>query len=731
MRPRRETLRWLLVSVLLLVAVWALYEIFKRLAEYGPTAEAKQLLLPAMTFALVVLALGLVGVLVRNLVKLILERKSGLLGSRLRTKLVFFLLALVLLPATVLFSGSAQVIKQTVEAILLTPMEDLTRQSREIVDELNAYFKGRSLRRAEVIAAEIRGAALLDDEQPAALSALLQQWRRQGELDLVWVSRGGDVIAEAVTSGGTGTATEEDLRTLVGALVREVAADGRPGRRIDYLGQGLLAHAAVPVEAGAIGADERHVVAVGLLVPTRVSYNLEELDVASKAYRQFRAKRRELVRFYLTLIGLVFLVTLFIATWIGFYITRRITEPVRELAAAAREISAGNLAVRVGAEVGDEMGLAVEAFNEMAGELQENREVITRSTADLRRSNRALDERRRYIETLMASLSTGVVSLDPAGHVSTTNPPVEEILGIRLEPGDDARLRFVEAGLDPLAELVDRDLELKPEGIRRDLRLPGARGALAVSVQISPLHGAAGEDLGTLFMVEDLTELLQAQKAAAWREIARRIAHEIKNPLTPIQLAAQRLRKKFSEGAQDLDTVLPEATASIEREVGALKRLVDEFSKFARMPEVAPREVEFGKLIDSVLALYKGLEDVEWDVRVPPDLGPVKLDPEQMRRVLINLIDNAVSAMDGKGRLSISAERHAGEGLLRVEVADSGPGIPPGDRDKMFSPYFSTKKRGTGLGLAIVHRVVTDHHGKIRVEDNRPGGANFVIEIPA
>jgi two-component system nitrogen regulation sensor histidine kinase NtrY len=224
--------------------------------------------------------------------------------------------------------------------------------------------------------------------------------------------------------------------------------------------------------------------------------------------------------------------------------------------------------------------------------------------------------------------------------------------------------------------------------------------------------------------------LIRAQRAAAWREVARRIAHEIKNPLTPIQLAAQRLRKKFTSGSPDLNEIIPVATASIEREVGALKQLVDEFSRFARMPEVQRREVNFGEVVRSVLDLYEGSSGVVFDVDIEDSTDASLVDPDQMRRVLINLIDNATAAMDGQGTISIRASRDP-NGTLRVEVCDDGPGIEPRDRDKMFSPYFSTKKRGTGLGLAIVYKVVTDHQGTIRVEDHLPRGARFVIEIPA
>jgi two-component system nitrogen regulation sensor histidine kinase NtrY len=231
-------------------------------------------------------------------------------------------------------------------------------------------------------------------------------------------------------------------------------------------------------------------------------------------------------------------------------------------------------------------------------------------------------------------------------------------------------------------------------------------------------------------MVEDLSDVLRAQKALAWQDVARRIAHEIKNPLTPIQLAAQRLRKKFFAGADDLNQVLLEATASIEREVSGLKHMVDEFSRFARMPQVEPEPVEFGKVVESVLSLYKGLSGIEWQVDLDPHIGWISLDAQQMRRALINLIDNAVAAMNERGTIRISARAVGGNGSVRIEVADSGPGIAPADRDKMFAPYFSTKRRGTGLGLAIVHKVVTDHRGTIRVEDNPPCGVRFVIEIP-
>ncbi len=706
---------------LLLGLPWGLYYLLFHVVQ--PVAPVDdQVLLPALSLVFVVLTLGLAGVLIRNLVKLILERRRGILGSKLRIKLVFSFLALVLLPAIILFYGSAAVIKQTVEAIARTPVEYL-EHGGDIIAEWNEHFRDQSLRRAESLARAIGRDDFLQPERRADLASLLERHLHAERLAMVHVVLGGRRVASAEA------ALQPDIRAemerSVEALMAEVGASGRTDTRFDRFEDVLVAYAAVPLQSS------RSVVSVATLLPAGISGYMQSIDSAVQDYRRFRLKRRDLVRDYVTLIGFVFLATLFVATWFGWYVARRITEPIQEVAAAAREISAGNMDVRVHSQVGDEMAMLVDAFNEMAGELQENREVITRSTAELRRSNQALAERGRYIETLVANLSTAVISLNPTGRVTTANPAVEKILGVSLAPAEDAVQVLREHGLEPLSDLLALALRAGGDSVRRDLDLPSTAPTQHVSVQISPLRGRSDEDLGSLIMVEDLSDLLRAQKALAWQDVARRIAHEIKNPLTPIQLAAQRLRKKFFAGADDLDEVLLEATASIEHEVQGLMQLLDEFSRFARMPQIDPKPVQLVGVIESVLALYKGLSGIEWQVELDREMGPVSVDAQQMRRVLINLIDNAVAAMNEQGTICIRARALGGEESVRIEVVDSGPGIPPGDRDKMFAPYFSTKKRGTGIGLAIVHKVITDHRGTIRVEDNLPHGARFVIEIPA
>jgi len=723
--PRiRTTLGWVGLAVLLFATIAGVYFILDRLADTVPGGAAPPWLLLLLPAAIVVLALGFAGILIRNIVRLVMDRKRGILGANLRTKLVFFFLVLVIPPAFLLFYGSAAVIRMSIEGLFRTPLEELTRQSRDLVDDWTDVMLGHCRKQAEELAAALAG-----ETGAEPLPQFLAQWRERSALQVAMV--GGGALPEASSEAADTEVLPEALRASTAALLREAAKLRRPAQRIDYLGDGLLLHAAVPVPvANGAGEGAQRFVAAGLYLPGRLTARLKQIDAVGEAYRQLRVERRDLVRTYLSLLALIFLASVFVATWMGFYLSRRITGPIEELARATREISSGNLDVRVRSDVGDEIGRLVGSFNAMAAQLQESREVITRSTADLRRSNRALDERRRYIETLMESLSTAVVSLDPAGAVTTANAATDRVLGVRPEIGSLAKDAFAEAGLEPLRNLIFPET---PEGKaeRRDLVLHAHGAPLHVSAQVTPLRGMQGEPIGTLVMVEDLTDQLRAQRAAAWREVARRIAHEIKNPLTPIQLAAQRLRKKFAEGAADLGSILPEATESIEREVGALKRMVDEFSRFARMPEMTPAPVEIGGVIGSVRSLYEAIPGIRWEVDTAWDVGQVHVDGEQLRRVLINLVDNAVTAMGGKGTIRIATRAYAGPGSLRIEVADTGPGIPPAERDNLFVPYYSTKRRGTGLGLAIAHRVVTDHRGTIRVEENQPRGARFIIEIPA
>jgi two-component system nitrogen regulation sensor histidine kinase NtrY len=707
-------------------ALYAFYRSSIRVAEAGPSIAASPQLLLLLTLAIIVLSLGFLGVLIRNLVRLIVDRKRGVLGARLRTKLVFFFLALVLLPALLLSFGSGAFIKTTVEGLMKAPVEEVARQAKEIVKEASRREESRLMDHAKLLAAEISAvpAHAADDARRVATI----QWRQREGFDVAgFVLDDRGEFTDHVTSSAPSGLTTEVARRVVRRAGEAAKRAGAAVVDREPVGAGILLLAAAPVDGA---KPSRGAAVVGVFSRLDLANRVEQIDSLDRAYGDLRAERRELLRLYYSIIALVGLAIVFVASWIGFYLSRRITVPLEQMATASREISAGNLGVRVLTNVGDEVGQLVDAFNDMAGQLQESREVITRGTAELRKSNQALDERRRYIETLVAHLSTAVLSVDRNGRVTTVNPAVASMLSLPAKPGDALQEALHAARLEPLARFIDEAASRGGREERRELVLAREGAPMSVSVHLSPLRGTQGDELGTLVMVEDLTDLLEAQRAAAWREVARRVAHEIKNPLTPIQLAAQRLRKKWGEQAPDLAEVVHDATATIEREVTGLKSLVDEFSLYARMPAPSPSRVDFGEIVGSVVALYGVHQGVRWDVMVDPSLGVVRVDPEQMRRALINLIDNAVAAVGGNGTIEIAARPYSGPGSLRIEVADRGPGIEAQYRDKVFTPYFSTKPRGTGLGLAIVQRIVVEHRGSIRVEDNEGGGARFIIEIP-
>jgi two-component system, NtrC family, nitrogen regulation sensor histidine kinase NtrY len=417
----------------------------------------------------------------------------------------------------------------------------------------------------------------------------------------------------------------------------------------------------------------------------------------------------------------------------GLYLAKRITRPVQLLAAAAKEIGAGHLDHRVEAETRDEFGLLIEAFNRMAGELAASRRQLERSALELERKHEEVEGRRRYVETVLDRIATGVVSVDPAGRIRTWNSAASRLLGIDAQvSGLPASTVFGATELRPLAGLLEETPRSREGSRPQEVAISRDGRELHLAVMTTPLRRDDGGSDGMVVVFDDVSALIRAQKVAAWREVARRLAHEIKNPLTPIQLSAERLRRHFAQAPAGTRDLVDECTATIVGEVESLKGLVDEFSQFARMPAPRTASTDLHALLDDVLGLYRGLfTDVELRRQYAGDIPRIAVDAEQIRRVMINLIDNALEAMDHRGTIEISTQHDRANNLVRVVVADDGPGIPPAERDKLFLPYYSTKKRGSGLGLAIVRRIVVEHGGSIDVTDNAPQGTRFAVELPA
>ncbi|MEK7878754.1 MAG: ATP-binding protein, partial [candidate division NC10 bacterium] len=436
---------------------------------------------------------------------------------------------------------------------------------------------------------------------------------------------------------------------------------------------------------------------------------------------------------YILLFLLMTLIIVFSVTWFGLYLARGITVPIQLLAEGTREVAAGNLKYRVNVRANDEIGILVDSFNRMTGDLGQSKEKLETAYLDLQAKHGELEERRRYTETILQAVATGVVSLDPAGRLTTVNGAAARMLGLPAEGavGHPYREIFQGPGFTEVIGLIQRMDHLREGTQEREIRFRRGGHAVTLLGSATALLGPRGEYAGTVLVFDDLTELLKAQRLAAWREVAQRIAHEIKNPLTPIQLSAQRLRRRLRDKVADERKLLDECTDTIIQEVDGLRQLVDEFSRFARMPALNPRPTDLHRLLDGVVTLHRESHPaLTLNAVFAPDLPLVEVDPDQIKRAVLNLVDNAVEAVSGAGEVVVQTRWFPEAGRVQILVSDNGVGIPPEDKEKLFLPYFSTKAAGTGLGLSIVHQIVTDHRGAIRVEDALPKGSRLIIELP-
>jgi len=506
---------------------------------------------------------------------------------------------------------------------------------------------------------------------------------------------------------------------------------GRELTRVYTAGRSDLIRGMVPVWQG---GEVVGVVAVDYYVPESLAGKVHRIARSYQDYRQISTLKNPIRNeFFLTLF-LITLVIMFLSVWLGIYLANSLTTPIKELADATTKVAGGDLEVILGEQGDDEIGMLVASFNKMTSDLRTSQQNLRRTNAELILSNRELEQRRRYMEIVLENVTAGVVSLSRDGILTTVNKSAEALLGIRADDVVGRHYRQV-AGqeyLELVAGMLDELAANPSETLRRQVSILINRNRVTLQVSMTVLRNERGEPVGTVAVFDDLTQLMRAQRMAAWREVARRIAHEIKNPLTPIQLSAQRLRRRYLKRFSDGDEIFDQCTSLIVKSVEDLKTLVNEFNNFARLPAAHPVPGDLNAIIREACTLYAEAHRGITIAFHPDQLLPqIPLDRDQIKRVLINLLDNAVAAVDVKGKIDIMTRYNPELRLVTFEVADNGHGIAPEDRTRLFEPYFSTKAGGTGLGLAIVNTIVTDHQGFVRVRDNEPRGTRFIIELPA
>jgi two-component system nitrogen regulation sensor histidine kinase NtrY len=734
-RPFRDNPRLILAGIAVLLAVLvALVALANNTPSFTPDFLT-EFVLYALSAADLTMLVALVFVLARNVVKLVVERRRGLPFARFRAKLVALLLAMTLVPTIVVLLVGSELIRTNIDRWFNAQMEDILASANRIAGDYyyerqmlvseNATRIARRLGTVDLTAANV--APVRDLVAPDVTMQRVQMVEVYRVAPAVGTLPGLDsvldVAAPALPPGYNRAAAE---RLAVRAL------SGSPETRsIEALGAaGDLLHAAAVIR----GRDGRP---KGVVVTTDhvtgdMAQRARRMTQAFESYSQLRVLRGPMTGVYLSIFLMVTLLILLGAVWMGSYLAKRITRPVLMLAAAAREIGAGHLDQRVEPQSNDEFGALTDAFNTMAGELAASRRKVERSTIQLERKHLEVEERRRYIETVLERITTGVVSVDAAGVVTMINGAAARLLELdRTAVGKTVSVVFGRADLQPLGALLAGAGRGRTAPAAQEISMPRADQELHLAVAATALVGEHGSPEGAVLVLDDVTPLIRTQKVAAWREVARRLAHEIKNPLTPIQLSAERLRRHFTDAPPGARALVDECTTTIVGEVESLKGLVDEFSQFARMPSPRTRPTDLHDLIGSTLALYNGIfADVHFERRFTADPPRVRLDPEQIRRVIINLVDNAVEAMDRKGHIVVETQRDRSNNVVRIVVADDGPGIPPAEREKLFLPYYSTKRRGSGLGLAIVRRIIAEHGGNIEAGDNLPRGTRFTVELP-
>ena len=663
----------------------------------------------------IVLAVLLLYVLLRSVVKIYWNRSGTGFGSGFQARLIGSFLLMVMIPSLLLFVVASGFLNTSVQRWFTFPVSDSLRASSTVSKAYEGEVRRDALRTARSL---VMVAGRWPSSEKKGLGELLEKIRRRLALS-------GLEIYEV------GGAAPVRLARSLDIDVRLLDPPGRPllsnlppaGRvAVKKSGVGTLVRALVPFTLSGGRTPRPAVLVADLLVPENFSRTLARLSRAFTDYNELRQFRNPIRQSYLLVFFMITIMIIFGAVWFGLYLARRITRPLLALEKATEEVARGNLSVRVPLTGEEEFGALVESFNQMTSDL-------ALSTLTLTDTNLELSHRREYMEKVLEHIGTGVFSLNREKIVTTFNRSAEEILAIPRS--------FVLGR--PLGEVIHPAFHAFDHWIDRVILSGGLHVEEEVtaevdgSLQTFRMRYNRFEDpgAGAVVVFDDVTTLQNAQKALAWREVAQRIAHEIKNPLTPIQLAAERLRRKFSENAPDLPRVFEESIRTIVSEVAGIKHLVDEFSTYARLPESRPvlSSVE-PVLLESVVLYRSAHREVEFDVEMGSGLPDLLLDPKAIRRVFSNLFENAIEAMGGRGRIRVRVSSDPERNHLRIEVADDGPGVAPDAVERIFLPYFSTREKGTGLGLAIVSRIVSEHRGSIIYAPGEGGGAVFTLDLP-
>jgi two-component system nitrogen regulation sensor histidine kinase NtrY len=733
-KHKRATLAVLGAIALLLLLLLTALNAFNLNAFFYPHSAAAIFLFTALSVVVFLLFITLLLLLSRNILKIYADRRSRLLGSRLRSRMLIGALLLSFAPAVFLFLFSFGLMNRSIDRWFSQPVAQLREDSTRIAFELshyvtqNARAEADSLARSEAIALNYQAGnttALLDEIRTHRITlqggfAIL--YRDEAPIAQYQVpAAAGQVAVRAwMDNNAVQPRSTEPLTTII----RKAA------QRTD---EPALAIGDTEYALGMATTSGGGVVVVGLPLPSGLSETVSEVRSGTEKYWAVYRERRSIRSTYLLLLLLLTALTFFASSWLAWFFSKQITRPLENLADAMDQIAAGHYAQRVTISATEELGELLQAFNHMAADLEQSRMIAEQSSAQLFEANTALEQRRRELETILETIPGGVVTLDEGLHIIQANQAFADL----LPPGSPASLNGV-ALTELLPPEIADGLKLLSRRAQRmgvaaaEFEVRSAKGKLNLAATMALLHLGQSRR-GSILVLEDVTEFLHAQRQLAWKEVAQRVAHEIKNPLTPIALSAERIKRHLDRNTPESPDIIHSCSNIILGSVETMRTLVDQFAVLAQFPTAQPAPANLNSIVESALLLFEDrLEDIQVDVHFDAALPPVMADAETLKRALTNLIDNAAEAMqDSRTRkLKITTGLTEHHEMAEVTLSDTGHGLTDETRERLFLPYFSTKQRGTGLGLAIAAKIIQDHQGAIRAEQNYPAGARFIIELP-
>ncbi|MDP2862655.1 MAG: ATP-binding protein [Desulfobacterales bacterium] len=724
-RRKREGI--IIVAIIFIVALLTFLE--SRIIKFGTDIPVSNTVLMFTLININLLLLILLIFLVfRNLFKLLYDRKKKAMGAKLRTKLVIAFGTLTLLPTIILFFFSISFITTSIEFWFNVPVEQALENSLDVGRYHYDQIKNNNRFYLERISYQINSKKLLDPLKINSLSQYLTVVQRSFNINAIELynsdfERISFALASELENFPLDTITPDNLqKDMSPENVRTITEKISRGELVRIIGT---------VPFGVRPKEASGYIVLTSLISNHLSDKMKSISLGFEEYQQIKLFKKPIQISYYILLSIVALLVLFCAIWFGFYLAKSITIPIMELAEGTRRVAEGDLGFSIDIKADDEIGSLVNSFNKMTKDLRTGREQLELSAKMLGQQNIEIEERRRYMEIVLKNISTGVITLDAGGIITTINKSAEKMLN--LEPdeiiGKSYKELLKDQHLSLAAEIMESLSVSKDNAVELPLSLSIGERRRSFLINVNALKDDSEQHVGLVMVFDDLTELEKAQRMAAWREVARRIAHEVKNPLTPIKLSAQRLKRKYSK--QIHEPVFEECTRMIIDHVDLIRNLVNEFSSFARFPTANPVPCDLPPIIRETVALYKeGHQKILFGINIPDNIPRLNLDRQQIKQAMINLVDNAVAAIKDNGNIVITLEHDNELKAVSIEVADDGAGISEEDKARIFEPNFSTKKTGSGLGLTIVNTIIDDHKGIIRVQDNHPKGTKFIIELP-